>query len=85
MWLCSFYYGLFHVKTCLVFCFSRIFPLLLSIMITSLGEKRAGLCASREFVRLSSMRCFLSFSLFVLGLAADCDFGTPWTFYLTFF
>ena len=41
-----------------------IFPVLLSIVISSLEEKRAGLCASREFV------CFtLHALLFILFLS----------------
>ena len=40
-------------------CFSVLF----SIVMTSLGEERAGLYESREFVSLSCMRYFLSFSL----------------------
>ena len=41
MWLCGFYYGAFHVEACLA-PFSRVFSPF-SIMITSLGEERAGL------------------------------------------
>ena len=36
---------------CLALC-SRVFQLPFSIVITSLGEERAGLCASRAFVCL---------------------------------
>ena len=35
---------------------SLFFSVLFSIMITSLGEERAGLCASRAFVYLFCMR-----------------------------
>ena len=54
-------------------------------MIISLGKKRAGLCASREFVCLLFAR--VSFCPFSLplggagGLAAVCDCGIPGIFY----
>ena len=54
--------------------------------ITSLGEERAGLCASRAFVCLFCTGQSLSFfsSSWCQGLAATCDCGAPWTFLLTF-
>ena len=63
------------------------FFILFSIVITSLGEEGAGLCASRAFVCLFCTCKFLSFfsSSWCQGLAAVCDCGTPWSFLLTFF
>ena len=51
-------------------------------MITSLGEERAGLYASRALVCLFCTRQFLSFFSvsWCQGLAAACDCGTLWTF-----
>ena len=57
--LCDFYYGAFHVVSCPTLCF-RV-SALSSIVVTSLGEERAGLCASRVFVCLFCTRRFLSF------------------------
>ena len=54
-----------------------------SIVITSLGEERAGLCATHAFVWLLRTRQCLSFFFsfsWYQGLAAACDCGTPWTF-----
>ena len=51
MRLCGFYYGAFHVESCLALCSRGFFffsPL--SIVITSLGEERACMCASRAFM-----------------------------------
>ena len=62
------------------------FSVLFSTVITSLGEERPGLCASRAFV-YSFYECpFLSFfsSSWCQGLTVACDCGTPWTFLLTF-
>ena len=56
-------------------------------MITSLEEKRAGLYTSCAFVRLSCVRCILSFFLPLgvrRGLAAAFDCGDPWAFILAF-
>ena len=52
------------------------------IVITSLGEEGAGLCASRAFVCSCLHVLILSFLLssWCRGLASDC--GTPWTFLL---
>ena len=68
----------------MVFVLSCFF-ILFSIVITSLGEEGAGLCASRAFVCLFCMRYVLSFfsSSGCRGLIAVCDCGTPWTFLLT--
>ena len=38
LWLCDFYYGPFHVGSCLALC--SVFSLLFSTVITSLGEER---------------------------------------------
>ena len=68
---------------------ARVFSVLFSILITSLGEererKRAGLCAFRAFDCLFYTRKFLFIfsSSLCQGLAAACDCGTPWTFLLT--
>ena len=58
----------------------------LSIVIASLGEEGAGMCASRTFVCLFCACSFLSFfsSSWCRALAAVCDCGTAWTFLLTF-
>ena len=71
---------------CLTLChFVLVFFSPFSIAITLLGEERANLSAFRTFVRFVLVwicrfplpRC--------LGRAAVCDFGTPWTFLLSFF
>ena len=49
VWLYVFYHGAFHVESCLVLC-SRVVSVWFSMLITSLGEKRAGLNASRALV-----------------------------------
>ena len=91
MWLCGiyfgreFYHGAFHAESLLfVLVF---FSVLFGIVITSLGEERAGLCAFRTFVCLFCTHLFLSFfsSSWCQGLAAARDCGTPWTFLLTLF
>ena len=53
--------------------------------ITSLGEERSGLCASRAYVCLFLYGLvFVIFSSsWCMGLAVVCDCGTPWTFLLT--
>ena len=58
-----------------------------SILITSLGEEGAGLCASRTFVSLFCASIFFVLFLFlwVSRVAAVCDCGIPWIFLLTFF
>ena len=63
------------------------FSVCFSILITSLGEEGAGLCASRTFVCLFRACMFLSFfsSSWCRGLAAVCDCGISWTFLLTFY
>ena len=58
------------VLSCLAFCF-RGFSVLFSIVITSLGERGAGICASSAFVCLFCTRQFLSLSL-PLGVR-DCQ------------
>ena len=69
-----------------VLLFFVFFSVLLSTVITSLGEERPGLCASRAFVYSFYKRRFLSFfsSSWCQGLTMACDCGTPWTFLLTF-
>ena len=61
------------------------FSVCFSILITTLGEEGAGLCASRTFVCLFCACMFLSFfsSSWCRGLAAVCDCGIPCL--LTFF
>ena len=72
---------------CLSVChFVLVFFSPFSIAITSLGEERANLSASRTF--FSVCACFdlsVSSSSWGLGRAAVCDCGTPWTFLLSFF
>ena len=72
------------VLSYLAICF-RMFSDLCSIVITSLGEERAGICASRAFVCLFCTRQFLSFlsSFLSQRLTVACDCGTPWMFILT--
>ena len=79
MWLCSFYYKAFRGSRVVVVFFSPF-----SIAITSFGEERAGLYASRAFVCLICSRYVLSLysSSLCQGFAADCDRGTPWIFLL---
>ena len=50
-------------------------------------EKSVSICASRAFVRLFCTRQFLFLfsSPWCQGLAAVFDYGTSWTFLLTFF
>ena len=82
VWLCGLIYEAFHViLPCSLF--SCFFSILFSIVITSLGEERAGLCASRACACLSYMCYFLCFFYFFL-LAAAYDCGSLWTFHLTF-
>ena len=50
---CDVYYGALRVEYCLALC-SRV--VLFSIVITSLWEERAGLCAFRAFACLLCMR-----------------------------
>ena len=50
---CVAYYGAFRVESCLALC-SRV--VLFIIVITSLWEERAGLCAFRTFAGLFCMR-----------------------------
>ena len=72
---------------------SSCFFISFSIVIASLGEEGAGLCASRAFVCLFLHMLVSVIFLFLLvsgvgcgwmGLDAVCDCGTPWTFLLTF-
>ena len=66
VWFCGFYYEAFHVASCLALC-SRVF---FSIVITSLGEERAGVCGFRAFVCLFFAHVFfcpLSLPLCVRG------------------
>ena len=49
------------VPSCLALCF-HVFSVLFSVMITLLGEERAGLCASHAFVCLFCTHQFMSFS-----------------------
>ena len=58
---------------------SSCFVIPFSIVITSLVEEGAGLCASRAFVLY-----VLVSSFWCRGLAAVCDCGIPWTFLLIF-
>ena len=60
------------------------FSVCFSVLITSLGQEGAGLCASRTFVCLFCACMFLSFSL-PLGVEGWLWFViVPWTFLLTF-
>ena len=60
--LCGFYYGAFHVESCPALCSCGL-SVLLGIAITSLGEDRAGLYASRAILWHS-----LDFSINLLNL-----------------
>ena len=55
-------------------CFSVLF----STVITLLGGERAGLYASRVFVRI--IFCLFFSSSWCYGMAAGFDCGTPWIF-----
>ena len=86
VWLCGLYRGALDVlrsSRALCPCFSVCF----GILVTSLGEEGAGICASRTFVCLFCACMLLSFfsSSWYRGLAAVCDCRIPWTFLLTFF
>ena len=70
---------------CLSVCyFVVVFFSPFSIAITSLGEERANLTAFRTFVRFVLV-WMCRFPLPLLGRAAVCDCGTPWTFLFPFF
>ena len=56
-----------------------------SIAITSLGEERTNLSASRTFVRFALVWFCVSSSSWCLERAAVCDCGTPWIFLLPSF
>ena len=68
--------ALFFVHVCFVFCS-------FSIVVSSFGEVRAGLCASRAFVLFVLHALVFVLLLFLSGLAAACDCDTLWTFLLT--
>ena len=51
VWICGFYYGSFRVESGLSNCY-RVLSVLFSILITSLGEESAGVCAFRAIVCL---------------------------------
>ena len=53
--VCGFYYGAFHAAFYVGLC-SRFFFQFFSIVITSPGEERAGLSASRAFICLFCTR-----------------------------
>ena len=79
-WLCGFYYWSFHVESCLALYF-RVVSVLFSIVITSLGEERAGF----------SCYCLhaLNFGLFSLPLCVTgwlrlVLVALPGNFYLCF-
>ena len=77
--LSGFYHETFHFVSYLApgsLCFVSV---LFSIVITSLGEEKAGRYASHALVCLSCMRyIFVLFSSsWCRGLAADCDCGNP--------
>ena len=65
MWLYGFYYGAFRVVMLCSLSSCFFFSLLFSIVITSLGEEGAGLCASRPFVFYFAR---VNFSPFLLPL-----------------
>ena len=77
--------GLFYKAICfmsyiVLFCSCVVSPL--SIVITSLGEKRANLSAFHTFVQFGLVWFSASSFSCYLGRAAVCDCGTPWTFLL---
>ena len=56
-WLCGFYYGALHVESYLALCYQIVvLSVIVSIVIISLVEERAGLFTSRAFDCLSYMR-----------------------------
>ena len=67
----------FHVEDCLALYF-RVVSVLFSIVITSLGKERAGLCASQATVGLFCTRLIVSvfISSWCQGFAATCACGT---------
>ena len=58
--LCIFYHEAFHVESYLSPC-PPVLSVLFIIVITSLGERRAGIYASRTFVCLSCIDLFVFF------------------------
>ena len=72
---------------CLTLCyFVLVFFSPFSIAITSLGEERANLkCFSYICLICACLVLSLSSSSWLLGRAAVCDCGTPWTFLLPLF
>ena len=73
---------MFHVESYLALC-SCVFSVLVSIVITSLGEERACLCALVHLFVYFATNIFSS--SWFQGLAVACDCGAPWTFLLTIF
>ena len=55
LWFLLRAFHVFHIESCLALC-SRVFSVLFSVVISSLGEERAGLCISRAFVCLFCTR-----------------------------
>ena len=70
--LSLFGFAVFTTGLALLSCLTLCFRVLFSIVITSLGEERAGLCASRAFVCLFCARQCLSFFLFLLVSRTGC-------------
>ena len=55
-----------------------------SIAITSLGEESANLNVLYVYSICACLHLSVSSSSWCLGMAAVCDCGTPWTFFLPF-
>ena len=71
---------------CLSLChFVLVFFSHFSIAITSLGEERVNFVLSYLFSVCACVDLSVSSSSWGLGMAAVCDCGTPWTFFLHFF
>ena len=85
MCLCGLYHGALGVLKSSRPLYPRV-SVCFSILVTTLGEHGAGLCASRTFVYLFCACMFLSFFSFSRSrrLAAVCDCGIRWTFLLNF-
>ena len=71
--LSLFGFAVFTTGLALLSCLTLCFRVLFSIVITSLGKERAGLCACRAFV-LFVLRASISvLFLFLLVSRIDCD------------
>ena len=82
MWLCGFYYGAFYVEFRLALCSRVVVFSPFSIVITSLGEERVGLCTSCAFIYFPCIDfCSSSLALGVGGCLWPVIVALPGFFY----